>query len=236
LWAPIQHPAGTAMSLASALSIPQDKIKIHIPFLGGGFGRKFHSDFSVEAALISKAAGAPVKLVWTREDDTRHDYFRPASYHKLSAGLDAKGTPVAWRHHLISTPIATTLNGTDDPKPEAFEIPQPDFPAYAIPNFRVGYTPLNTLVPRGFWRSVEGSVNGFVVQSFFDELAAAAGKDPVAFRLEILKDKGKLEGIDYTRFKNVIQLAAEKGGWGKPLPKGQARGFAAFYSVGNLVA
>src|SRR5207237_3418080 len=108
LWAPIQHPAGTAQALAAALKIPQEQIKIHIPFLGGGFGRKFHADFSVEAALISKAAGAPVKLAWPRENDTRHDYFRPISYHKLSAGLVHKGPPIAWRHHLVTTTLTTT--------------------------------------------------------------------------------------------------------------------------------
>jgi isoquinoline 1-oxidoreductase beta subunit len=242
IWGSLQYPAGSAKAVASALGIPPNSIKIHMPYMGGGFGRKWMTDFVVEAALVSKAAGAPVKLVWTREDDIRHDYYRPASRHQLSAGMAADGKVTAWRHRLASTPIYSTFGGTSEARPEQSEIPPHNFPCYTIPNYRIEYTPVHTLVPRGYWRSVEGSVNGFVIDSFVDEIAAAMGKDPVALRLELLGAAGAMPFdkrgtmIDLSRFKKVIELAAEKSDWGSPLPKGRGRGIAAHFAFGSYVA
>jgi isoquinoline 1-oxidoreductase beta subunit len=242
IWGSLQNPRGSAAAVASVLGIRQESVKVHMPYMGGGFGRKWMTDFVAEAALLSRAAKAPVKLVWTREDDLRHDYYRPVSHHRLAAGIDANGTLVAWHHRVASTPISSTFWGTDDAMPERHEIPARGFPCYTIPNFRLEYAPVHALVPRGYWRSVEGSVNAFVIQSFLDEVAAATGRDPVTLALDLVGslrvmpfgDDGQT--IDFSRLKGVIKLAAEKSDWGTPLARGRGRGFAAHFSFGTYVA
>jgi isoquinoline 1-oxidoreductase beta subunit len=244
IWGSLQFPSGSAKAVASVLGIAPSAVTIHTPFMGGGFGRKWMTDFVAEAALVSKAAGAPVKLVWTREDDIQHDYYRPASRHHLAAGVDAGGMLTAWRHRVASTPIHATFGGTNDPAAAQSEIPASGFPCYTVANYRVEYAAVNALIPRGYWRSVEGSVNGFVINSFIDEVAAAARKDPVALRLDLLGTHGVMsfgggegrEAIDLQRLKKVIELAAEKSGWGSPLPKGRGRGIAAHFAFGTYVA
>ena len=240
IWAPSQNVANAAASLA-ALKLPPEAIKIHVTLLGGGFGRRLDQDYIIEAVLVSKAVGAPVKVVWTREDDMQHDYYRPASYHVLQAGLDDRGQPVAWLHRSISPSIEAFYDGPNIPPGQAAEVNAPDFPAGMIPNFQLESTPVPTVVPRGWWRSVENSANIFGVQSFFDEVAAAAGKDPVELRLQVLGEPRKIpQGddppLDIGRLRGVIELAAAKAGWGKPLPKGKGRGIAAFYGYGSYVA
>ena len=192
LWVPTQNPQLVAVTMADVLKIPVENVTVHVTFLGGAFGRKNPCDYVAEAVVLSKAVDAPVKVVWTREDDMRHDGYRQASYHRLAAGLDANHRPMAWHHRLSATPAAMSVFGGDGNQ-RVFEMPQPDFPCYTVPNFLVDFTPHHTVVPIGFWRNPPG-FNAFVVQSFVDELAAVAGKDPLAFRLEMIGDRGAMEG------------------------------------------
>jgi len=240
VWSPIQMPAAGAASIAAALGIRQQDVQMHITLLGGGFGRRLCHDYALEAALVSKAAGAPVKVTWAREDDVRHDYYRPASYHVFAAGLDAEGTPIAWRHRVVSPSIATFYEGTGISDGEASELNSTDFPAFFVPNFRLEWALAETHVPRGWWRSVENSGNFFAIEGFFDELAAASGKDPLAMWLKLLGEprtfkSGNTE-IDVARRRAVIELAAAKAGWGAPLAKGRGRGMGAYSGYGSHVA
>jgi isoquinoline 1-oxidoreductase beta subunit len=221
-------------------------VVVHTTLMGGGFGRRYQADFVMEAAQVAKAAGKPVMVLWTREDDMQHDFYRPASYHKLQGALDANGNLAAWKHFQTSTSIAAkwSQKGTDDPGLGEFgtgaTVP------YTTPNIRIEYTHAESSVPRAWWRSVEHSSSGFVMESFIDELAAAAGQDPLTFRLRLIGGDRKIpqfgEGrqdyhpLDTVRLKGVLQLAAEKAGWVKPLPKGQGRGIATFYSFNSYTA
>jgi isoquinoline 1-oxidoreductase beta subunit len=245
LWAPTQFPDWAAATCARALGIPHEKVKVHVTLLGGGFGRRANPDFALEAALISKAAGAPVKVQWTREDDMQHDFYRPASMHRLTAALGSDGKPTAWRHRVVSPSIDAYMHGTDAKNIQESEMDGAADLRQHIPNLRVDYAYADSGVPRGWWRSVANSGNTFVVQSFFDELAHAAGKDPVAYQLgllggpavEIAEDaESKRYPFDSGRMRRVIELAAEKAGWGKPRPAGRFLGFAAEYSFLTYVA
>jgi isoquinoline 1-oxidoreductase beta subunit len=235
VWAPVQTPSMALPDIARAAGLPQEAITLHITFLGGGFGRRINADYAAEAVEISKGASAPVKTVWTRADDLQHDFYRPASYHRIKGGLDEKGRIVAWQHRIVSTSIKafyepSATDPEDDEKGGASDLP------YAIPNVRVEYSAAKSVVPRGWWRSVESSFNAFVVESFLDELAAAARRDPLALRRDLLAGgrripyEGQTFVQDTTRLKGVLDLAAAKAGWGKPLPKGRARGIAAHFS------
>jgi isoquinoline 1-oxidoreductase beta subunit len=241
LWAPTQIPGAAAESVAQALGIPRDHVKVHVTFLGGGFGRRLIQDYAVEAALISRDAGAPVQAVWTREDDVRHDFYRPAAYHVFRAGLDGQGKPIAWLHRGSSPSIDVFYSGTGLSALEASQLDEGSFPAYGIPNYRVEFSLAQSGMPLGYWRSVGNSGNQFVISSFLDEVAAAAGRDPVEFLLAVLGPSRKInlggEGtIDVERQRRVIQLAAEKANWGNPLPKGTGRGIAAHFGYGSFVA
>jgi isoquinoline 1-oxidoreductase beta subunit len=242
LWAPTQIPGAAAQSVAQALGIPRDRVKVHVTFLGGGFGRRLIQDYAVEAALISRDAGAPVQVVWTREDDIHHDFYRPAAYHVFKAGLDAAGKPLAWLHRAVSPSISVFYSGTGISPGAAAEVNAPDFPAYSVPNFRLEFARAESGMPLGYWRSVENSGNQFAISSFLDELAGAAGRDPVEFLLAVLGlprmiDLGGENGvIDVGRRRRVIQLAAEKANWGKALPAGKGRGIAAHFGYGSYVA
>jgi isoquinoline 1-oxidoreductase beta subunit len=236
IWAPTQIPNAAAVSIAKALNIPRDSVKVHVTFLGGGFGRRLMQDYAVEAALVSKAMRAPVKLVWTREEDIQQDYYRPASLHRLQAGLDEHGQPVAWIHRAVSPSISIFLEGTGIEPRAASEVNGPDFPAGFIPNFRLEFSAAPSPVALGYWRSVENSGNIFVVQSFLDEVAAASGKDPVEFRLKMLGEPRRIGQFDTGRLKRVIELAASKADWGKPMPQRSGRGIAAFFGYASYVA
>jgi isoquinoline 1-oxidoreductase subunit beta len=242
IWAPTQVPGAAAESVAAALSLPREKVTVHIAFLGGGFGRRLIQDYAVEAALISHDVGAPVQVVWTREDDIRHDFYRPAAYHVLRAGLDSQGRIVAWFHRAASPSIGMFYSGTGISPQSAAEMNGPDFPAFGVPNLRTEFARAESGMPVGYWRSVENSGNIFVISSFFDEAAAAAGRDPVELLLSVLGparkiDLGSEDGpIDVGRRRRVVELAAEKAGWGKTLPKGWGRGIAAHFGYGSYVA
>jgi isoquinoline 1-oxidoreductase beta subunit len=211
--------------------------------VGGGFGRRLMADYAYEAIYISKAVSKPVQVVWTREDDIHHDYFRPAGMYKIKAGLDENNKLVAWKI-CASTTSRGVFSNPMEANPSRTEVFPDGFPAGFVRNFRVEYTPVVSFVPRGAWRAPGHNVTAWIDQSFIDEMALLAGKDPVAFRLEILGDDDKMMpyrdhgGPEYStaRLKNVINLAAEKSNWSKPAPKGIYRGFACHFMFGAYVA
>ena len=241
LWAPTQIPGAAAESVASALGIPRERVKVHVTFIGGGFGRRLIQDYAVEAALISRDAGAPVQVVWSREDDLRHDFYRPAACHILQAGLDEQGRLSSWRHRGSSPSIETFYNGTGISPGAAAQVYSLDFPALFIPNFRLEFSVAECGMPLGYWRSVDASGNQFVLSSFFDEAAQAAGRDAVEFLLAAFGPARKIpvgngETLDVGRRRKVVELAAEKSAWHKSLTAGRGRGIAVAFGWGSYVA
>jgi len=240
-WAPCQAPQWAQETIARITGLPRDAVQVHTTLMGGGFGRRAQADFVAEATQISKAVGKPVMVLWTREDDMQHDFYRPASYHRLWGALDAHGGLLAWKHFQTSTSIAAWWERGN---PASSEFGTALFIPYGAPNYRVEYALAESGVPRAWWRSVENSSSGFVVESFVDELAAAAGADPLEFRLRLIGEDRKIPDFDRpnsnpletARLKTVLRLAAEKAGWGKPLPKGVARGIAAWFSFDTYTA
>ena len=239
VWAPTQSPDWVQGTVAQVLGIKPDQVVVHTTLMGGGFGRRYMADFPAEVAQIAKVVGKPVQLVWTREDDMTHDFYRPATCHRMQGAVDTNGRPAAWFHTMAST----SIRGYWDPKaaPESQEVGGAKEMPYAISNVRLEFNPVASAVPRAWWRSVENSFNGFVVESFIDELAAAAGQDPMQFRKSLLVKpanwKAKSEDDpDPARLRAVLELAAEKAGWGALLPKGRGRGIAAFCSFGSYFA
>ncbi|HEY6989794.1 MAG TPA: xanthine dehydrogenase family protein molybdopterin-binding subunit [Bryobacteraceae bacterium] len=241
-WAPTQGPEQVQSVIAQVTGLPREKVQVHTTYMGGAFGRRYQADFPTEAAQVAKRVGKPLQLVWSREDDMTHDFYRPASYHRMSGAVDADGGIAAWRHKYSSTPISEWFN----PKaaPESSELGCTTQPPYLAKSYKLEYTPAASAVPRAWWRSVEASVVGFVMESFVDELAHAAGADPLQFRLRqlgearLVKDavSGRGRPLDTARFKGALELAAQKGDWGKPLPAGQGRGIACHYSFHSYVA
>jgi len=214
---PAQFQQGTQGNVADAVGLKPEDVTVKTTFLGGGFGRRLEYDFAVQAAEISKAIGKPVKLVWTREDDTTHDFYRPMALHRMAGGLDANGKPVALTLQLTSQSITQRAfglpKGTLDPfMAEAAVV------GYDIPNMTAELIEQDSGLRVGYWRSVSHALNAFANESFIDEMAHAARKDPYQFRLSLLDKQ--------PRFAKVLKLAAEKSGWGKPLPKGHYRGIA----------
>ncbi len=229
VWAPTQNPAGIRESAARITGLPPEKIQVHITLLGTGFGRRAALlDFASQAVEISKAVAAPVKLVWTREDDIQHDYYRPASFHRFAAALDDAGKPVLWTHRLVAPSISDYFfhNSTDG---KAEDIVDGADAPYEFDHYRLDYHMARTGVPIGWWRSVYNSQNAFVSEAFFDEVAALAGKDPVELRLSLL-------GKESPQHRATLELAAEKAGWGKPALSGLTRGAAVHKSFGTCVA
>jgi isoquinoline 1-oxidoreductase beta subunit len=245
VWAPTQSPDDNQSAVARVMGLKPESVIVHTTLMGGGFGRRDANDFAVEAAQVSKAVGKPVQVLWTREDDIRHDFYRPMFQHRLTAALDPTGQILAWRHRIASTPIATFWQPNQ--RPEQNEIGGAAFPPYAIRNFRLEYVPAVSGVPRSWWRSVEESSSAFAVESFIDELAATLRLDPVEFRLRLLNqprqitngpdpDTSPALALDTQRLKHVLQLAAERAGWSQPIPRGYGRGVAAFFSFNTYVA
>ena len=238
VWAPTQSPDWVQRAVAQVLGLPPQKVNVHTTFLGGGFGRRYMADYPTEAAQIAKKIDKPVQLVWTREDDMAHDFYRQASCHRVRGGVDAHGRPTAWSHALASTSIYAMWH--PDQGPEELEVGGAKQMPYAIPNVRLEYAAVETAVPRAWWRSVEHSFNGFVVESFIDELAHASNRDPVEFRRSLLLKATKPlvdeDDVDPLRLRKVLDVAVEKSGWGKPLPKGWGRGIASYASFGSYFA
>jgi isoquinoline 1-oxidoreductase subunit beta len=247
LWVPTQYQSGPRMLgggtrgvAAKHAGVALHAVTVHTTHLGGGFGRRAETDFVAEACQISKAVGAPVKVIWTREDDTRHDQYRPAARHVLRAGLGQDGAPLLWTHHIVcpsiiakfmprwlpgfATRMAGPLKGGVDANAieGAAELP------YAFPHLEVRYTRADLGVPVGFWRSVGHSHTAFAVECFLDELAALAGRDPIEFRRALL--------LAAPRHLAVLNLVAEQSGWGTPAPAGHFRGVALHQSFGSYVA
>ena len=236
IWAPTQAQSWSQHAVAQLTGLPAKAITINTTYLGGGFGRRLEVDYVVEAVEASRAAGnVPVKVVWTREDDLQHDFYRPASYNVVQAALGADGMPTAWRHRIVGTSILQFFKTfghflrKDGLDPTSVQGAGDYFP-YDIPNVYVDYVNNNPGVPSGFWRSVGNSQNGFILESFVDELAHAAGKDPYEYR------KALLAKPHAARLRAVLDLAAEKAGWGKPLPAGVSRGIAAHFAYGGYCA
>jgi isoquinoline 1-oxidoreductase beta subunit len=232
IWTGTQCQTWDRDAAARAAGLNLEQVKIHTTLLGGGFGRRGnpHSDFVTEAVQVAKAAGHPVKVIWTREDDMKGGWYRPMWYDRINGGLDADGRITVWHHTIVGQSImAGTFfegminDGIDFTSVEgAADIP------YAIPNLLVDLHSPKIGVPVQWWRSVGHSHTAFVVESFIDELAHAAGKDPFAFRHHMLDD--------HPRHRAVLELAAEKAGWGAPAPKGRGRGLAVHSSFGSFVA
>jgi isoquinoline 1-oxidoreductase subunit beta len=230
VWVPTQFQTTTEASAVRISGLEPEQVHVHTTFLGTGFGRRAEQDFVVEALEASKAVGAPVQVTWTREDDMQHDFYRPGSYCRLAAGLDAEGWPVAFTARIASPSIMARFfgpgaikNGLDNSSVEGVS----DVP-YDIPNVFVDYHLTEPGVPVGFWRSVGASQNGFFAESFVDEMAAATGKDPYEFRRRLLAKQPRHLG--------VLDLAAQKAGWGTPLPAGRFRGIAVVQAFDTYVA
>ena len=245
VWSPTQNPNGMATALASVLNLPPSALTIHITLIGGGFGRRLCIDYGVEAALISRSAAAPVKVIWTRDDDIRHDYYRPISHHRLRAGLDTQGQVTSWLHHIAAPSTDSTFLGGEVPDTGGTDIAGTGLPNGTVPNYLLEQSFLRTVVPRGYWRAVDMNWNHFAVQCFIDEIAAAAGKDPLALRRELIATKQKPAGqgdnegetpVNVDRLLGVLNLVAEKSGWGTPLPPGRGRGIAGLYGFGSYIA
>jgi len=241
LWGPMQDPGGARGLAARVTGLPPAAVRVHMTRSGGGFGRRLMSDFAAEAALVAKAAGRPVQVVWTREDDLQHDFYRPAGRHHLRAGLDGDGRLIAWTHHLVNT--SRYAFRRDSSPPDASEMYGDDLPAGLVANLRAEYTAAPSRVPTGPWRSTLHSANAFAVQGFLDEVAAAAGRDPLALRRELLGAPRDLPyrhhggpRLSTARLRAVLDLAAAQAGWGTPLPAGHGRGIACHFTFGSYVA
>ncbi|RYD22002.1 MAG: xanthine dehydrogenase family protein molybdopterin-binding subunit [Verrucomicrobiaceae bacterium] len=245
LWSPTQDPAGAARVASAATGVPAGNIKVHVSRIGGAFGRRYFGGFIAEAAAISKKVGAPVKLTWTREDDLLHDEYRPGGFHHFKGGLDAAGKLVAWQNHFVGFGVAggQGREGNNLQTAMGGSIDGGQFPGRFVPNFRTVQSLLDCRIPMGPWRCPGNNALGFAIQGFIDELAHAAGKDPVEFRLALLDTPpldagggGRGAPFNAERARGVLQLAAEKAGWGKKFEKGQGAGVAFHYSHQGYVA
>jgi len=219
IWAPTQMPGPGRTLVSRTLGIPETDIIIHLTRLGGGFGRRLKNDYMVEAAWIARQAGVPVKLLWTREDDMAHGHFRQQGWHNYKGGLDASGKLVSWRDHSIMDTVSAT-----------------EFPARFVPNLEIAFSPITNGIPTGALRAPVSNGQAFAHQSFIDECAHAAGKDPLQFRIDLLSGPAippPAQGFafDAVRARGVVELIRDKSGWGKkPLPKGRGMGVAFHFS------
>lgn len=240
--APTQNPDGVRYVARMLTGLPEERIAVQPTRMGGGFGRRFYSDFAAEAVYLSKAAGAPVQVLWTREDDMQHGTYRPAGYYRISGAVDPAGRVVAWKQHLVNSSRGHYLKWAPPSGKELLpgELGTYDYPAGLIPNFWLEYTHFDSQVPRGQWRSVEDSSNVFVNQAFLAELAEAAGKDPFQFNMELLREDREVKYYDgsyrTSRMRAVFETAAKYGDWGKPLAANCGRGIAGAYSHGAFAA
>lgn len=212
IWCGSQNPLGVKAAVAELLDISLDQVTVHNQLLGGGFGRRSETDVIRQAVAIAKEVDFPVKLIWSREEDTQHDVYREATISRMKAGLDQSGNPVAYSHQFLFK----------HHPPEAADLP------YAVPNQLIQFTSPSSFVPWGNWRSVDHSVHGFLTESFIDELAFAAKKDPLVFRKSLSQDR--------PRFQKVLDLIQEKSDWDSPLPANWGRGIAIAQSFGSIVA
>ncbi|HET6253602.1 MAG TPA: molybdopterin cofactor-binding domain-containing protein [Puia sp.] len=228
VWVSAQGPDLVKDELSKTLALPADKIKVHILFSGGGFGRRLYPDFATEAAHVAKEAGKPVKVVWTREDDTQLGPFRPLTFSAMKAGLTPDGKPVAFQHKVIGPSIESTMDEKKDETGESSDMTEGiSTQKYELPNMRNEYVYTPIQVPLAAWRSVTSSTLAFAHECFIDEMAVKAGKDPMAYRLDVLLTKD-------SDCKKVLQKLKEVSGWDKPLPAGWGRGVAQYEFFAGL--
>jgi CO/xanthine dehydrogenase Mo-binding subunit len=222
IWAPTQNPQGTQSVAARLTGLSVDRVTVHVTYLGCGWGRRSRTDFVEDAVETSMKVGAPVQVMWTREEDMQHDFYRPAAHLRLEGAVDADGKAVALRARVVAQGISGGRGAVDGPAVAGIADMQ-----YDIANVRVDYMRASLPVPVGYWRSVGPSQNTFALESFIDEMAHAAGRDPFEFRREML--------VGHPRLKHVLEVAAERSGWGNALPSGRARGIAVVEDKGGLV-
>ncbi|MGB3563122.1 MAG: molybdopterin cofactor-binding domain-containing protein [Thermoanaerobaculia bacterium] len=228
---PTQDPGDVVALVAEATGLPPEAVTVEISRVGGGFGRRLYVDYATEAAHLSQKTGKPVQVVWTREDDMRHDYYRTPGFHRLRAGLDGDGRVVGWQHRLVN-PSRNVFRERDDEPAYDTELYPDEFPAAFVDHLRLEYThvPFNQRV--GAWRGIAHTANAFPIQSFVDELAHAAGRDPLDFRLQLLGEARDIEfpwySWDLGRLLAALERVAEASGWGSRMPEGRGRGMA-FY-------
>jgi isoquinoline 1-oxidoreductase beta subunit len=228
LWAPTQNAQNAKSEVAKALGLSEDDVTVHITLMGGAFGRRLVSDFAVEAAEIAKASGKPVKLTWTRSEDMKGGYYRPPSMNSLKGSVTKEGKPFKFSHHVIA-PSISQMRFNKDLTAEKSEIKEGTVNLeYQIPNLRITGTLIPTHVPISWFRAVYNTQNPFAVESFIDEMAHAAGKDPYLFRKDMLPSDSRLL--------NVMNVAAEKSGWGKKLSSGKGMGIAISAGYGSYCA
>lgn len=245
IWAPTQLPESGQALVAEVLAMPKEKIKLHITRSGGGFGRRLSSDFIVEAAAIAKRVNAPVKLTWSREDDMRHDHYRAGGFHFLRGAVDDKGKLIAWHNHFVSFGNKVMRDG----KPQlqagsGGSLSGDEFPGRWLENCLLEQTLMECNIPMGPWRAPGSNVFAWVFHSFIDELAHAAGCDPMEFRLDILGDKEIVPGTGERgqpyyvgRMKRVLKAVAAKAGWGnRKFPRGKGQGIAFHFSHRGYIA
>ena len=234
LRSPSQFPNWAAGATAQALGIPRENVELTVPLLGGGYGRRINPDYAVEAALVAREVDGPVKVVWTREDDMRHDFYRPCAVHRIEAVLGEDGHPAAWRHRFCDPAIGATYE--EEANEEGWGVDEgtgsSDMP-YRVPHRSSEYTHLDVGLTRGWWRAVSTTHGTFAVECFIDELAERAGVDPVDYRLALI-DVPEVDRpsqpeefpFEPERLKGVLRTAAEAAGWGEEPPEGHARGVA----------
>ena len=225
-WAPTQSPKAGRSLVAGTLGIPEDRVHVNLTRIGGGFGRRLRNDFMAEVAWIAREVGQPVQLQWTREDDMRHDFYRPAGWHHFKAGLDDDGRMIAFDHHFVTF-------GRDGEPVSGAGLSPGHYPAGLVPNFRLRQSLIETNVPTGPWRSPGHSAYCWCYQSFFDEVALAAGRDALEFRLDLLSRSYGDTEIDRQRVSDTLKLAAEKAGWGKR-ELGEDRGLGIAFHYDHL--
>lgn len=241
MWVGSQSANRAQDRAAAAVGLKAEQLKVNVPLIGGGFGRRLGTDFSTEAAQVAKAAGGAVQVVWDREDDIRHDLHHPATLHRLRAGIDGAGTLTAWTHRIAGPAVLRSWTGGQKAPSQAstetngaYDIP------YAIPAIAVDFAEVEAPTPLGWWRGIQIVPNVFARECFFDEVAHALGKDPLRFRLDLLGDRGKVkfgrDEADIRRLKKVLEVAAAKAGWGRKLPAGRGLGLACHAYDGRTYA
>lgn len=229
--APSQDPGDAIDLVAEVTGLPKEAVTVEVSRIGGGFGRRLYVDYAAEAAFLSQRTGRPVQVVWSREDDMHHDFYRTPGFHRLRAGLDEEGRVVAWRHRLVN-PSRNAYRERDDEPAYDTELYPDEFPAAFVDHLRLEYTHVPFNQRLGAWRGIAHTANAFPIQSFVDELAHAAGRDPYDFRLELLGEAREIEfpwySWDLGRLLVVLERVAEASGWGGAVPEGRGRGMA-FY-------
>lgn len=239
VWAPTQNPEALQNGLIKLFGLEPEQIKIHIPRIGGAFGRRYYVDYAMDAAILSKKMGKPVKLTWTREEDLKHDWYRPGSVQKLAASMDENGMVTGWQHVLANASRMTSLGR--EGRVGDTEIDEYEFPSGFVPNLQLEYGHVLSDVPLGQWRAVSASANAFTIGCFLDELAFKSQMDPIDYFLKFLGPArmvpvvGEYE-FDNGRFIHVIEKVRQNSQWDSPLPKGRGRGFAARKGAGSFIA